>query len=68
MLLFGVAIPGNSGELPGKIAHNLFLIEKDNAMNSGQTLLQNILPVRVIILDSLLCVCFSEVLKFIYAG
>lgn len=68
MLLFGVAIPGNSGELPGKIAHNLFLIEKDNAMNSSQTLLQNILPVRVIILDSLLCVCFSEVLKFIYAG
>ncbi|XP_078252600.1 rho-related BTB domain-containing protein 3 isoform X2 [Rhinoraja longicauda] len=68
MLLFAVEIPGNSGELPGKIARNLFLIEKDNAMNSSQTLLQNILPVRVIILDSLLCACFSEVLKFIYAG
>ncbi|XP_051876101.1 rho-related BTB domain-containing protein 3 isoform X2 [Pristis pectinata] len=68
MLLFGLEIPGNHGELPGKIAHNLFVIEKDIALNSSQTLLHNSQPVRVIILDSLLCACFSEVLKFIYAG
>ncbi|XP_069747938.1 rho-related BTB domain-containing protein 3 isoform X2 [Narcine bancroftii] len=68
MFLFGVEIPNNPHELPGKISDNLFVIEKDIALNSSQTLLHNSQPVRVIILDSLLCACFSEVLKFIYAG
>ncbi|XP_072137411.1 rho-related BTB domain-containing protein 3 [Mobula birostris] len=68
MLLFGVEVPGRPGELPGKIAHRLFVIEKDFALNCSQTFLQNSQPVRVIILDSVLCACFSEVLKFIYAG
>uniref|UniRef100_UPI00398F785F rho-related BTB domain-containing protein 3 isoform X2 n=1 Tax=Pristiophorus japonicus TaxID=55135 RepID=UPI00398F785F len=69
MLLFGAEIASDPGELPGKIAHNLFVIDKkDIALNSSQALLQNSQPVRVIILDSLLCACYSEILKFIYAG
>ncbi|XP_067838963.1 rho-related BTB domain-containing protein 3 [Heptranchias perlo] len=69
MLLFGVESASEPGELPRKIARNLFVIDqKDIALNSSQALLHNSQPVRVIILDSLLCACYSEVLKFIYAG
>ncbi|XP_078070892.1 rho-related BTB domain-containing protein 3 [Mustelus asterias] len=69
MSLFGVEIASDPSELPGKIVHNLFTIDqRDTALNSSQALLQNSQPVRVIILDSLLCACYSEVLKFIYTG
>ncbi|XP_048451083.1 rho-related BTB domain-containing protein 3 [Rhincodon typus] len=69
MLLFGVEIASHPGELPGKVAHNLFAIDQgDITLNSSQASLYNSQPVRVIILDSLLCACCSEVLKFIYTG
>ncbi|XP_041041355.1 rho-related BTB domain-containing protein 3 [Carcharodon carcharias] len=69
MFLFGVEVASDPGELPRKIAHNLFTIdEMDIALISSQALLHNSQPVRVIILDSLLCACYSEVLKFIYTG
>ncbi|XP_072372421.1 rho-related BTB domain-containing protein 3 isoform X4 [Scyliorhinus torazame] len=69
MSLFGVEIASDPSELPKKIAHTLFTIDqRDTALNSSQALLHNIQPVRVIILDSLLCACYSEVLKFIYTG
>ncbi|XP_038661167.1 rho-related BTB domain-containing protein 3 isoform X2 [Scyliorhinus canicula] len=69
MSLFGVEIASDPSELPKKIAHALFTIDqRDTALNSSQALLHNSQPVRVIILDSLLCACYSEVLKFIYTG
>ncbi|XP_059500723.1 rho-related BTB domain-containing protein 3 isoform X3 [Stegostoma tigrinum] len=69
MLLFGVEIASHPGELPGKVAHNLFAIDQgDIILNSSEASLHNSQPVRVIILDSLLCACCSEVLKFIYTG